>query len=161
MISLTAADAAVGAAQLDVGENQMRRMLLGEFDGGLLGRGDADDLVAGVAHDVGDVERDHRLVLDHQHANRGDALQLAARFLEAALGLFGVDAEDARGVGDREALEHGEQQDLALQRRHVGQGFLQAAAHAVLAGAFLEVAERLPQAMEQGEDAELGVLDAW
>ena len=69
-------------------------MLLGELDGGLLGRRDADDLVAGVAHDVGDVERDHRLVLDHQHANRRHALQLAARFVEAALGGLGVDAEN-------------------------------------------------------------------
>ena len=74
----------------------MRRMLLGELDGRLLGRRDADDLVAGVAHDVGDVERDHRLVLDHQHAHRRHALQLAARFLEAALGLVDVDAEDVR-----------------------------------------------------------------
>ena len=104
------------------------------------------------------VERDHRLVLDHQHAHRRHALQLAARCLEAALGGLGVDAENARGIGHGEALEHGQQQHLALQRRHVGERFLQPAAHAVLAGALLEVAERLAQAMEQGEDAELGVL---
>jgi hypothetical protein len=72
-------------------------------------RTDAHDLMAGVAHDVGDVEGDHRLVLDHQHAHRCHPLQLAARFLEAALGSIGVDAENARGVGNREALEHGQQ----------------------------------------------------
>src|SRR5262245_50344602 len=47
-------NAAVAAAQLDVGQHQMGRMLAGELDRRLLGGGDADDLMAGVAHDVGD-----------------------------------------------------------------------------------------------------------
>ena len=133
-------------------------MLLGELDRRLLGRGDAHHLVAGIAHDVGDVERDHRLVLDHQHAHRGDALQFAPRLLEAALGRIDVDAEDVRGIAHREALEHGEQQHLALQRCHLGKRFLEPAADAARLAALLEAAERLLQTMEQGEDAELGVL---
>jgi len=146
------------ATAADVERCEVRRMLLGELDRGLLGGGNADHLVAGVAHDVGDIERDHRLVLDHQHAHRGDALQLSARLLQAVLGLVDVDAEDVRGVGDGEALEHGEQQHLALQGRHLGQRFLQPAADAGGVAALLEAAERLLQAMEQREHAELGVL---
>jgi len=133
-------------------------MLLSEFDCSLLGRGDAHHLMAGAAHDVSHVERDHGLVLDHQDADRGDALQLATRLLEAALGSLDIDAEDTRGIIHGEAFEHREQQHLSLQRRHVGQRFFQPPAHAVAAVTLFEVAERLAQPVEQREDAELGVL---
>ena len=133
-------------------------MLLGEVDRRLLGGGDADHLMAGIAHDVGDVERDHCLVLDHQHAHRGDALQLAARLLQAALGLVDVDAENVRGVGDGEALQHREEQHLSLQRRHLGERFLEPSADARRIRSLLEAAERLLQAVEQREHAELGVV---
>ncbi len=101
---------------------------------------------------------DHRLVLDDQNAHGRNALQLAARLVEAALGRLGLDAEDLRGIGHGEALEHGEQEHLALQGRHVGERFLEPAADAVFAARLFQSAERLLQAVEQREDAELGVL---
>jgi len=71
-----------------------------------------------------------------------------------------VDAQDVRGVGDGETLEHREQQHLALQRRHLGQRFLQPPTDAAGIARLLEPAERLLQPVEKGEYAELGVLGA-
>ena len=133
-------------------------MLLGQLDRRLFGRGDAHHLVASIAHDVGDVERDHRLVLDHQDPHGGNPLQLAPSIFEAALGLLETDIEDMPSVFDGEPFEHGEQQDLSLQRCHVGERLLQAAADAILATIVVEIAERLLQAMEKGEYAELGIF---
>ncbi len=67
--------------------------------------------------------------------------------------------ENMGRVADSEAFEHGQQQDLALHRRHVGERFLQPPADAFAAARRrLHVAERLAQPMEQGEHAELRIL---
>ena len=109
-----------------------------------------------------DVECDHRFVLDHQHANSGDPLQLAARLLQACARPRSMSMPRMwRGITHGEILEDGQQQHLALQRRHLGQRFLQPAADAAFAAAFPQAAERLAAGGEtSAKHAELGVLGA-
>ena len=93
-----------------------------------------------------------------QDADRRDALQFAPCLLEVALGRIDVDAEDMRSIAHREALENGEQQDLALQRCHLRKRFLESPADAARLAALLEAAEWLAQTMKQGKDTKFGVL---
>ena len=62
-------------------------------------------------------------------------------------------------VADGEAFEDGEQQDLPLHRRHVGQRFLETAADAfTTARGRFHIAERLTKPMKQSEHTKLGIL---
>ena len=132
-------------------------MLASQFDRSLFRRGNAHNLVTRVAYDVGDVQRDDGFVLDYQNTNRCHTLQFLPRLGQAAFGRIDVDTEDFRGITHGEPFKYRQEQDLALKRRHLGERFLQSTADAFNSDAALQAAERLLEAMEQFEDAQLRI----
>ena len=96
--------------ELDVGEDQSRRVLAGLRHGLVASDGDAGDVMAEVADDRLDIHRDDRLVLDDEDVGERLALDLAQRLGDQRIHVLRSGADQIGRIVGREAFERGQKQ---------------------------------------------------
>ncbi len=110
-------DAGTAGAQIDIGEDEAGLRLLEQGHGLALARRNADDLMAEIADEAGDIQRDHRLVFNHEDRGRDLLVDRRPGIHQKRFSFRQANAQDGGGVGRREAFQRGEQQNLALRCR--------------------------------------------
>uniref|UniRef100_A0A0N5A0B4 Chromo domain-containing protein n=1 Tax=Parastrongyloides trichosuri TaxID=131310 RepID=A0A0N5A0B4_PARTI len=148
-------DARRAVRQLDIRQNQSRRVTRHGVHGLVMGGGGAGDAVAQLLHQAFDVGRDDGLVLDDQYVGGQLGVDVGLSFRDQALDRARIDGQNLGGLGRRKAFQRGQQERLSRLGRDAHQptrsvvGFGDAAAFQLGPGArpdgVEDVVERHPR----------------
>ena len=105
---------------MNIGQDQIGAIPHRQGHGLCPGAGIAGDTVAKAPHDINDIQRDDRFILDHHHGARDRRFHFFRGHADQQNHVIRVQIHDGGDLLDREPLDHMQQQRLARIRGKCG-----------------------------------------